>query len=109
MPTDTAATEPESAFDEAEPVERAGRRDPRARDGGTPRPAVRLEDVAVEPQRPLSERLEVADRAQRATDEALDLDRPPVGPSACHRPLRPLAGRRRQHRVLGRHPAAPLP
>jgi hypothetical protein len=92
---------------EAEAVERPRRSDPGAGDRRASRPAVRLEDVAVEPERPLAERLEVADGAQRAADEPLDLDRSPVGPPARHGTLRPLAGRSGQHRVLGGHPAAP--
>src|SRR6188472_1487678 len=60
---------------EPEAVERAGGGDPRARDRGAARATVGLEDVAVEPERPLTERLEVADAAERAADQALDLDR----------------------------------
>ncbi len=92
---------------EAEAVERACRGDPGAGDRGAARAAVRLENVAVEPQRALPERLEVAHRAQGPADEALDLDRPPVRPPARDRALRPLAGRGREHRVLRCHPAAP--
>src|ERR671930_1025206 len=60
---------------EAEPVERALRRDPRAADRRAARAAVGLEHVAVEPERPLPERAEVDHRAQRTPDQALDLDR----------------------------------
>src|ERR671924_224197 len=48
---------------EAEAVERAPGGDVGARDGGAPRAAVRLQDVAVDPKRPLTERFEVGDGA----------------------------------------------
>src|SRR5919201_5779892 len=44
------------------PSERARRRDPRARDRGAACPAVRLQHVTVDPERPLPERLEVGHR-----------------------------------------------
>src|SRR5437667_350130 len=53
-----------------EAVEREARRDPRAGDRGAPRAPVGLEHVAVEPERALAQSLEVADAAQRATDQA---------------------------------------
>ena len=81
--------------------------DVRARDRGAARAAVGLEHVAVEPERPFAERLEVADAPERTPDQALDLDGAPVGApardSACA-----LAGGRGQHRVLGGHPALSL-
>src|SRR4030095_10936284 len=91
---------------ETEALERAARRDPGPGDGRAARPPVGLENVAVEPERALAEGLEVADRAQGAADETLDLDGPPVGPAAGHGALIPLSCRRREHRVLGSHPAA---
>src|SRR5206468_1369540 len=51
---------------------------------------------------------EVADAAQRATDQALDLDRPPALAATACLALRSLPGRRRQERVLRRHPASTL-
>mgnify|MGYP003289070592 CR=1 FL=1 len=70
--------------------------------------AVGLEHVAVDPHRALAEGGEVHHAAQRAADEALDLDRPPVWtPLRDVTPLT-LAGGGRQHSVLGRHPAATL-
>ena len=80
---------------EPEAVERALRRDVRAADRGAARAAVGLEDVAVEPDRPLAERLEVDDRAHRAADQPLDLDRPPALLAARGLALGALAGRRR--------------
>ena len=64
------------------------RRDPRAGDRRAAGAAVRLEDVAVEPERPLAERLEVEHRADAAADQALDLDRPPLLLAACAPPAR---------------------
>ena len=54
------------------------RGDVRAADRRAARAAVGLEDVAVEPERPLAERLEVGDGAHRAADQPLDLDRAPL-------------------------------
>ena len=51
---------------------------PDAADRGAARAAVRLEHVAVEPERALAERLEVGDGADGAPDEPLDLDRAPL-------------------------------
>src|SRR2546422_64082 len=76
-------------------------------DRGTARAAVGLEDVAVEPDRTLAERLEVDDGAQRAADQSLDLDRAAALLATGGLPLGALAGRCRQQRVLGRHPAPP--
>ena len=106
IPTETAATEPVSALPEAEAVERAPRGDVRAADRGAARAAVGLQHVAVEVDRPLAERLVVRDGANRAADQALDLDRPPALLAPARLALDALAGRRRQERVLGRHPAA---
>src|SRR6201999_190087 len=64
--------------------------------------------VAVDVDRALAERLEVCDTAQAAADQPLDLDRPPVWPALGHVALLALARARRQHPVLGRHPAAAL-
>src|SRR6266576_4727667 len=80
---------------EAEAVECAHRGDVRAADCRAPRPAVGLEDVAVEPERPLAERVVVGDRADRASDQPLDLDRPPLLLAARRLPLDALAGRGR--------------
>ncbi len=90
---------------EPEAVECARGGDVRARDRSAARAAVGLDHVAVEPEGALAERLEVAHRPQRTSDQPLDLDR-----AAALLPLRRLAGdalarRRGQERVLGRHPA----
>ena len=47
--------------------------------------------------------------AQRPADQPLDLDRPPALLAARRLAIGALAGRRRQQRVLGRHPAAAGP
>ena len=93
---------------EAEAVERAPRGHVCARDRGAAGAAVRLEDVAIQPHRPLAERLEVDHGARRTADQPLDLDRTPALLAAGSLPLAAVAGRRRQHRVLGRQPAAAL-
>src|SRR5579884_304079 len=92
---------------EPEPVERALRRHVGAGDRGAARPAVGLQDVAVEVDGALAERLEVDDAAERAADQPLDLDRPPALPPARRLAICALAGRRRQERVLRGHPPAP--
>ena len=90
-----------------EGAERAVQRDVAAADRGAARAAVGLQDVAVDPHRALAERLEVDDRAQRAADQPLDLDRAAVGAAARGVALLALARRGGQHPVLGADPAAP--
>src|SRR5438270_4415814 len=60
---------------EPEPVEGPAGRDVRAADRSAACAAVRLEDVAVDPERALAERVEVGDRPERTPDQPLDLDR----------------------------------
>ena len=84
-------------FREAELVKRAARRDVRTRDCSAPSPAIGLQHVAVDPERPLAECLEVRYRTNRATDQPLDFDRastllPPRGLT-----VGAIAGRRREH------------
>src|SRR3954471_5268340 len=93
---------------EAGLAERPSGGDPRTGDRRAAGAAVGLEHVAVDPERPLAERLEVEHRAQRAPDHPLDLDRAALLLAGACLALRPLAGRGRQHRVLGRQPAAAL-
>src|SRR6185503_8275408 len=57
---------------EAHVVERPPRSDVSARDRRAPRAAVRLDDVAVDPERPLAERVEIGDGTQCAADQPLD-------------------------------------
>src|SRR5829696_2045822 len=91
---------------EAEAVERPVRRNIRAADRRTASPAVGLENVAVEVNRALAERLEIQKTAKRPPDQALDLDCPPLLPTAPRLALHPLARRRRQQRILRCHPPA---
>ena len=93
---------------EAELVERAARGDVRAGDRRAARAAVGLQHVAVEPDRPLAERLEVDHAAERAADQPLDLDRAAALLAARRLASDAIAGRRGQQRVLGRHPALAL-
>src|SRR5262249_44614124 len=88
-------------------------RPPPRRDGGAADrralgAAVGRQDVAVEPQRPLAECLEVGDSANRAADQPLDVDGPASLLAARRLPLDALAGRRREQRVLRRDPATAL-
>src|SRR6185369_3781651 len=87
----------------------AGERDPGAADSGRPCPAVRLDDVAVEPDRPLAELLEVVGGAEGATDEALDLHSAAALAAGAGLARGALPGRGRKHPVLGGHPAASAP
>ena len=92
----------------AERDERRAQRDVAAGDRRRAGPAVGLEDVAVDGDRPLAEPRQVDDAAQRPTDEALDLVRPAADPALRRFAVGALGGRPRQHRVLGRHPAGAL-
>ena len=97
MPTLTAATESVSgqALERAARHERAEGQpegDPGAADAGAAGAAVGLQDVAVEPDRALAERLHVDHGAQRAADQALDLGR--CGRRACRGRCRAPCGRR---------------
>ena len=83
-------------------------RDVAAGDRGAAGAAVGLQDVAVDVDGALAERREVDHPAQRAADQALDLDRAAVGAALRHVALLAVAGRRGQHPVLGRDPAAAL-
>src|SRR5690348_2572576 len=90
---------------EASLAERARSGDVRSRDRRAARAAVGLEHVAVEPERPLAQRLEVEHRAQRAPDQTLDFDGAALLLAGAGLALHALAGRRREHRVLRRQPA----
>src|SRR5213076_3103576 len=83
--------------------------DPAAGDRGAAGAAIGLEYVAVDVDGALAERLEVDHGAQGAADQPLDLDPPAVGTPALGVTLLALPRRRREHRVLGRDPAAALP
>ena len=83
IPTETAATDPASALERPKLVERAARGDVRAGDRGAARAAVGLQHVAVEPDRPLSERLEVG-HARGARGRSAAGSRP-SGRPACPR------------------------
>ena len=80
--------------------------DERPGDRGGARAAVGLQHVAVDLDGPLPERREVDHRAQRASDQALDLLRAPGLLAARRLALGARVGRARQHAVLGGHPAA---
>ena len=108
MPTETAATLADEVPLHAVGDERRGEGDVAAGDRRRPRPAVGLEDVAVDRDRPLAEPGQVDHAAQRAPDEPLDLVGPAADPALDRLALGPLGGRPRQHRVLGGDPAGAL-
>ena len=93
---------------EAEAVECAHRSDVGAADRRAASAAVRLEHVAVQPERPFAERLKSATAADGAADQPLDLDRASLLLAAGGLTLDALAGGRRQEGVLGGEPALPL-
>src|SRR5262249_60350294 len=73
-------------------------------------PAVGLEHVAVEIDGPFAQRLEVDHRAQRPSDQALDLDRASVLAPSRGGALPSLPRRGRQPPLLRGHPPpAPAP
>src|SRR2546426_5024416 len=93
---------------QSEAVERTARRHVGAADRRTTRSTVRLQHVAVDPERPLAKSVEVRHGADRAADQPLDLDGASTLSAARCLPLGAIAGRRRQERVLRRQPAAAL-
>src|SRR5262249_22460057 len=68
--------------------------------------AVCLDDIAVDPDRPLAERGQIDDAAQAAADQALDLVRSPADPTARRFARDARRARPGQHAVLRRDPAA---
>ena len=83
-------------------------RHPAAGDRGRAGAAVGLDDVAVDGDLALAERLEVDDGAQAAADQPLDLDRAAALLAGGGLAPRPLLGGARQHAVFGGDPAAGL-
>ena len=78
--------------------------DPCARDRSGARAAIRLDDVAVDDDLAFADRGQVADRAERAADEALDLLRAAGGLAGIDLAARALVGGARQHGVFRRDP-----
>src|SRR5207248_10453055 len=76
--------------------------------GGGARAAVGLQHVAVHRQRALPELLEIHHRAQRTTDQTLDLMGAPGGMPAGRLARRALVRGSRQHGILGGDPALAL-
>src|SRR5690242_9911162 len=66
--------------------------DVRAADRRAARAAVGLEDVAVEPERPLAQRLQVGHRSQGPADQPLDLDGAALLLARARLALAPLSG-----------------
>src|SRR4029077_17905262 len=83
-------------------------RDPGSGDRSGARSAVGLDDVAVDGDLTLAERLKINDRAQAAADQALDLDRASVLLAGRRFAARALERRARQHAIFGGDPAARL-
>ena len=82
------------------------RREISARDRGRAGAPVGLQDVAVDPQCIVAELLQIDDGAERAADEALDLDRAAVELPAGDVARLSLKRAVGQHGILGRQPAA---
>ena len=76
------------------------RSDAAGRDRGRSRPAVRLEDVAVDDDLSLPEGREIGHGPQGAADETLDLLRPSGDAAGGPLARRPLRGRAGEHGVL---------
>ena len=113
MPTETAATWPCSglaaiARRRTQRVHGVGERDVGAGDRGGARAAVGLQHVAIERDGALAERAQVDDRAQRTSDQALDLLRASALLAAGGLARGARVGGARQHAVLGRDPALAL-
>ena len=83
-------------------------RDPGGRDRRGAGAAVGLDDVAVDGDLAFTQCRQVDDRAQAASDQALDLDRAAALLAGGGFASRALQRRARQHAVFGRHPAARL-
>ena len=90
------------------PGEAVVERDPGAGDGGGAGAAVGLDDVAVDGDLPLAERLEIDHRTQAAPDQALDFHGAAVLLAGRGLAPRALERRARQHAVFGGDPAARL-
>ena len=84
-------------------------RDPRAGNRRRARSAIGLDDVTVEGDLTFAKRLEIYDRAQTASDQALDLDRASVLLAGGCLAARAFERGARQHAVFGGDPAARLP
>ena len=85
--------------------ERVVERHPGAGDRRGARAAVGLQHVAVDGDLPLAERLQVDDGAQRAADQALDLQRAPALVPERRLAAHALVRGARQHAVFGGDPA----
>ena len=83
-------------------------RDPGAGDRGGAGAAVGLDDVAIDGDLPLAERRQIDDRAQAASDQALNFDRAAALLAGGGLAARTLEGRARQHAVFRGDPAARL-
>ena len=88
------------------PADRERERDVPAGDRRRPRSPVRDDDVAVDQDAALPERLEVHGSPQASPDQPLDLLHPTVDTASAAIALGPRLGAAWQHRVLGGHPAA---
>ena len=85
------------------------KRNPCARYGSRSGAAVGLDDIAIDGDLPLAERLEIHYGAQAAANEPLDFDGAAVLFSSGGLAPGPLQSGARQHAVFGRDPATGLP
>ncbi|MNC46348.1 hypothetical protein D3C75_953640 [compost metagenome] len=77
-------------------------------DRSCPRAAVRLDNVAVQRNAALAERLQINYRTKRAADQPLDLHRPSGQLAACRLALVACLGRPGKHRIFSGYPALAL-
>src|SRR5918993_1314258 len=89
----------------AHALQRQYERNEASRDGGSPRPAVGLDDIAVDPDGPLAQLIEPGHRSERPADEALDLLRAPADLASRRLARGARVRRAREHAVFGRNPA----
>src|SRR5580658_4167158 len=89
-------------------IDRIGERHESAGDRGGPRPAVRLQHVAVHRDGALTQGLQIDYCAQSAADQALDLLGAAALLTACRLASAARVRRTRQHPVLGGYPALAL-
>jgi hypothetical protein len=89
------------------PIECEDERNERSSDRRGARAAIRLNDVAVDPHRPLAQIAEAHNGAHRPADETLNLHRPSANLALRCLTRRPGGGGAREHPILRRHPSLP--
>ena len=75
----------------------------------TTRPPVRLQNIAVDSNRPLPQSAQIERRPKRPTNQTADFTSPRIRPSALDLPFLALTRRSRHHCILRSQPSTPLP